>query len=704
MSIWIQRIEVSKLGPLDNFQAKLGRVNLIYGQNEAGKTYLVEFLLQSLFRNSRNWALRDSTRDGEIEVHGLAEDPIIFSPSSHRKLEDYWETSDSGLPHNMARLLIVKGGELALAAGSPGGVNREILKNSLTSQALLDEIWHSIQPTVRKAEIDQGQILGNNMGKIKEHNQLRQELANTQKLLDNIEENYTQGPVRQIELELDRLNIQLDQQNSAKRHLGYVYREKIKELVSQESSLNKETINKQRDQIRDYQRQRNELEDLKERIKESEILCQDLPWLEAALDTWEEKGLSDTKPPRIVWGLSGAFSLAAGISLLIIDSFLDIERLIWLGSSFSIVGFGVILFYGIRLLGWSRILDESREREQIRKQFQQKFGKPLKSIADLKEIRRELQKHQISSEATRDLIDNMLNQLAIQKQVINGTFNQLTNEIVEERYWVKTIQALNDQKKEISTEKTDLELKLGKLNLTDDQLQEEPADLAYNPELVENILDKKRNLENELQLQVNQLDSLKARAAERTGSDITLLWIEIYYQLRNKHLQLKNEYQLLTAQIMAEIGLTAVLTRLRDEEDQKINQALNTQEVSTLIKKITGTYSKLELDNNQLYVHDGASRFSLHNLSTGAREQIQLGLRLGFAARINSGNPLFLILDDAFQHSDWQRREALVESTLELGNSGWQILYLTMDDHIRDLFTRKAQSVFNDDYQLIEIN
>jgi hypothetical protein len=27
-----------------------------------------------------------------------------------------------------------------------------------------------------------------------------------------------------------------------------------------------------------------------------------------------------------------------------------------------------------------------------------------------------------------------------------------------------------------------------------------------------------------------------------------------------------------------------------------------------------------------------------------------------------------------------------------------------MDDHIRDLFTRKAQSVFNDDFQLIEIN
>ena len=69
-------------------------------------------------------------------------------------------------------------------------------------------------------------------------------------------------------------------------------------------------------------------------------------------------------------------------------------------------------------------------------------------------------------------------------------------------------------------------------------------------------------------------------------------------------------------------------------------------------------------------------------------EQVLLALRMGFAAKHLGQNRMFLIMDDAFQHADWQRREYLVEQAVELENSGWQILYLTMDDHIRDLFKK----------------
>ena len=66
---------------------------------------------------------------------------------------------------------------------------------------------------------------------------------------------------------------------------------------------------------------------------------------------------------------------------------------------------------------------------------------------------------------------------------------------------------------------------------------------------------------------------------------------------------------------------------------------------------------------------------------------------MGFASIAMEGKTGFLILDDAFQHSDWHRRENLVERTLSFVKSGWQVFYFTMDDHIRDLFQNAGAGI-----------
>jgi len=75
------------------------------------------------------------------------------------------------------------------------------------------------------------------------------------------------------------------------------------------------------------------------------------------------------------------------------------------------------------------------------------------------------------------------------------------------------------------------------------------------------------------------------------------------------------------------------------------------------------------------------------------RAQAFLALRMGFSSIIMKGQPAFLILDDAFQHSDWPRRENLVDQILGLVINGWQIFYFTMDDHIRDLFLKGGENL-----------
>ena len=69
-----------------------------------------------------------------------------------------------------------------------------------------------------------------------------------------------------------------------------------------------------------------------------------------------------------------------------------------------------------------------------------------------------------------------------------------------------------------------------------------------------------------------------------------------------------------------------------------------------------------------------------------------IALRMMFARRYLGDVPGFLLLDDAFQHSDWNRRELLVDHTLSLVRErGWQVFYFTMDNHIRDLFNAEGE-------------
>ena len=67
-------------------------------------------------------------------------------------------------------------------------------------------------------------------------------------------------------------------------------------------------------------------------------------------------------------------------------------------------------------------------------------------------------------------------------------------------------------------------------------------------------------------------------------------------------------------------------------------------------------------------------------------------MRFGFAS-IAPGGSAFLLFDDAFQHSDWKRRQRMIEYMVELTRQGWQVFYFTMDNHIRDQFCEAGQEL-----------
>ena len=52
MQIRIDSLSVNGLGPIASIKWQFQDINLVYGRNEQGKTFLVEYLLSSLFKKS----------------------------------------------------------------------------------------------------------------------------------------------------------------------------------------------------------------------------------------------------------------------------------------------------------------------------------------------------------------------------------------------------------------------------------------------------------------------------------------------------------------------------------------------------------------------------------------------------------------------------------------------------------------------------
>jgi len=276
-----------------------------------------------------------------------------------------------------------------------------------------------------------------------------------------------------------------------------------------------------------------------------------------------------------------------------------------------------------------------------------------------------------------------------EKQRISGVLEGWTNNEVKSEYWDDVIRSLIDQNKRLSKEIESKKNELASLHvMEEDHLDEDPSvewDRESSGKLGQMINDSKGELEEE----EARLHDLRIEVViETTKEDVG--WEKLIQALREKYERAVQDYQIITAKILAGRLVTGVIEEFRQDEDRSIVEGLNSEEVTSPLHLLTGHYREIRLspEKDLVLVSDDDDLYRLSELSTGAREQVFLSLRMGFASRAMGGETSFLILDDAFQHSDWSRREKLASQILSLVQSGWQVFYFTMDDHIRDLFQK----------------
>jgi len=532
MPIRLDKISVKNLGPLDSLDLTLGSMNLIYGQNETGKTFLVEFLLGSIFRHASKWDLREIPGKGSVTISGLTDEPTSFTLATRKKIEDYWEDDELGLPLNMARLLVVKGGELDLT-GTPGGVNREVLKTMLTSEVLLDQIRKPISKTIQKATLINQEIDGDNRPPIKTLRDLSDEMQKLQALLERVENEYSQGPLRQLKLNIAEIQHELKAQEMAKRYAAYKLRQDLTNRSCEKNILSEETIGNLRENLHDVTKDEERLSEREKDLKKHQEASENYPWLESAISIWENRSLRVMKKPARWLPFFGISLLLIGLILLGINDLVSTLNLLWIGLPLSLISAVMISYSLIRLQQWTSSINESEERQSIQEEYKTRFGKTLRGLSVLKEKKESIQKSYFQVEPLEKEIQEKRTMQMQRKSDLQDLFEALTGKIVQEKDWEKTYQILKMKSDELTEDIHALDLKLEKLNVPEEQIREEPVDEEYNLQRVIDLQEVLSTLNDKFEHSQQALSSLKQVICHETGDDITISWEETLFHLRS---------------------------------------------------------------------------------------------------------------------------------------------------------------------------
>jgi hypothetical protein len=342
--------------------------------------------------------------------------------------------------------------------------------------------------------------------------------------------------------------------------------------------------------------------------------------------------------------------------------------------------------------GALRSAGDSMELKNLREEFRRRFGSALEDRATLESKVDDLKENHIRAETLKEETDKIDLEILSGRNTIRETLKIMTHTDtdVPDGEWRRTLEGLRQRNRDLDKHIHALDKELASLAVSEERFLDADPGTKWDAGRYEALEKKRDDVEGELEREVQELDQLRARIGQETGSPSTD-WEDLITGLRDKGEEAAETYREITAEILAKLQVNRVIQEFRREENTRIADGLKRPELTGPLRAITGRYDGIrQEETGGILVTKGDDEYPLAALSTGAREQVFLALRMGFASIAMEGKTAFLILDDAFQHSDWVRRKNLVSETAGLVNAGWQVFYFCVDDHIRDLFQKEG--------------
>lgn len=320
---------------------------------------------------------------------------------------------------------------------------------------------------------------------------------------------------------------------------------------------------------------------------------------------------------------------------------------------------------------------------------------------DSKEKLSQLKNLEEQQKNKKNELNNEIENLEIIAKNINNIFINLLNEQITESEWNNKLNELAKHNITTQNKLVAVRTELESLGIAKDEYLSEDPKIEYNAEELSK-LEKKLKIIDEKYKELEQENLvLKNEITIATGSSIGEDWNILIERLNTKKKEIIDQLRQKEAYIIAGIIVHQTINELLQEEEKQIQKNINSKEFCDLLYKITGKYNSLSINNDgKLTITSQMADYDLRDLSTGTKEQVLFALRVTLAEKI-LGNKAFFILDDAFQHSDYDRRPKLIDQLFTLADEGWQIIYLTMDDNIKDVFINKGLK--REDYLMIEL-
>ncbi|MBN2415765.1 hypothetical protein JXO52_07975 [bacterium] len=683
MPVHIQKIAAKQIGPIAAIEIEPALVTCIYGHNEKGKTHLVEFIIRTLFRKDRSWALRDQSGGGSIAVAGLGKETVSFSPGSSLKLEDLWEQKGTVLPADFSKVLVVKSGDLRLG-NVTAGADKATVRKYLSHKELFDRIAERIPDNVRQTEITENGDIVNapNRGDNKTRTALLEELERINRLFREIDERYAGGRMAVMTIRRRQIETGLALQLEAKQHQAFLAGREQQRLETGLQKIPERLLQEIGSDIRLLRQKEREVAEKRSQLQQAEAAAAHARWLKTACDIYAGALL----PKRTVPILYGVIPAAAATVAAVVLTVLDLKIPVYISLAAATL-FWSLLFRNL----FTRMSPAgvAAETERVRREFQARFSKELSGLPELQERMDESARAAEVAHLLRQQLDGETRGLAALEEKISAAARRLAGEAVLPEEWEQTLQTKEQERMRLQDMLHATREALVRLGVPPEQYREKPPESAWDPEKAASLQRDLEALEKEIGGAEAQLKDLKLAVFRETG-DSGDTWELQIQALREKRSRLSREARALTAGIIGGKIVYDALQNLQASEDEKLAEALCSSQIKAMLRTVTGRYSAVTLQGEDLAVSDGTDTYPLADLSTGARDQVMLAVRAGLARVLSGRDGMFLILDDAFQHADWERRGFLIDQILQLAEEGWQILYFTMDDHIRSLFADKA--------------
>jgi DNA repair exonuclease SbcCD ATPase subunit len=312
----------------------------------------------------------------------------------------------------------------------------------------------------------------------------------------------------------------------------------------------------------------------------------------------------------------------------------------------------------------------------------QKLSELEEKVQQLKSLEEEKQRIEAQLERNKKELEE------VSEQISEYFFHLLRNRVGKDD-WENKLNELIEQNTRITNEINNLSGELTGLGVNPAHYIENDPGIAYDAIRLSDIEREIQALENKLKALEEENRALKGDVAKLVDASINDDWNTIIEKLYEKQKETLEQLKQKEASIVAGILVHQTIDEFQSKEDERLQATINSPDFSRTLLHITGRYDKLMPDGDRIMIGSDMGDFDMKDLSTGAKEQVLFALRVSLAKKIMD-NSAFFILDDAFQHSDYDRRPKLIDQLFDLSDAGWQIIYLTMDDHIRNLFLEKA--------------